>query len=44
MKAYEAVLAIDPDHAQAVDYLRQMYEKRRDWEKLLGLQRREAER
>ena len=44
VKAYEAVLAIDPDHAQAVDYLRQMYEKRRDWEKLLGLQRREAER
>ncbi len=43
VKAYEAVLAIDPDHAQAVDYLRQMYEKRRDWEKLLGLQRREAE-
>ncbi len=44
VKAYEHVLAIDPDHAQAVDYLRQMYEKRRDWEKLLGLQRREAER
>jgi tetratricopeptide (TPR) repeat protein len=44
VKAYEAVLAIDPDNAQAVDYLRQMYEKRRDWEKLLGLQRREAER
>jgi tetratricopeptide (TPR) repeat protein len=44
VKAYEAVLAIDPDHAQSVEYLRQMYEKRRDWEKLLGLQRREAER
>ncbi|MGO9839514.1 MAG: tetratricopeptide repeat protein [Polyangiaceae bacterium] len=44
VKAFEAVLAIDPDNAQAVDYLRQMYEKRRDWEKLLGLQRREAER
>ena len=44
VKAYEQVLAIDPDHPQAVDYLRQMYEKRRDWEKLLGLQRREAER
>ncbi len=44
VKAYEAVLAIDPDHPQSVDYLRQMYEKRRDWEKLLGLQRREAER
>src|SRR5271165_7012342 len=44
VKAYEAVLAIDPDHTQSVDYLRQMYEKRRDWEKLLGLQRRDAER
>jgi len=44
VKAYEHILAIDPDHALAVDYLRQMYEKRRDWEKLLGLQRREAER
>jgi tetratricopeptide (TPR) repeat protein len=44
VKAYEAVLAIDPDNSSAVDYLRQMYEKRRDWEKLLGLQRREAER
>ena len=43
VKAYEAVLAIEPDNALAVDYLRQMYEKRRDWEKLLGLQRREAE-
>ena len=43
VKAYEAVLAIDPDNAQSVEYLRQMYEKRRDWEKLLGLQRREAE-
>ncbi len=44
VKAYEAILAVDPDHAQAIEYLRQMYEKRRDWEKLLGLQRREAER
>ena len=44
VKAYEAVLAIDPDNSQSVEYLRQMYEKRRDWEKLLGLQRREAER
>src|SRR5208337_3028346 len=30
--------------AQSIEYLRQMYEKRRDWEKLLGLERREAER
>ena len=44
VKAYEAVLAIDPENTSAADYLRQMYEKRRDWEKLLGLQRREADR
>lgn len=43
VKAYEAVIALEPDNATAIDYLRQMYEKRRDWEKLLGLQRREAE-
>jgi golgin subfamily B member 1 len=43
VKAYEQVLAIEPDNQTAVDYLRQMYEKRRDWEKLLGLERREAD-
>lgn len=44
VKAYEAVLAIDPENRTAIDYLRGMYEKRRDWEKLLGLERRDAER
>jgi tetratricopeptide (TPR) repeat protein len=44
VKAYEAVIAIDPENRGAIDYLRQMYEKRRDWEKLLGLERKEAER
>jgi len=44
VKAYEAILEIDPENARAADFLRQMYEKRRDWEKLLGLQRRSAER
>jgi golgin subfamily B member 1 len=44
VKAYEQVILIDPDNQVSVDYLRQMYEKRRDWEKLLTLQRREAER
>lgn len=43
VKAFEQVIAIEPDNTTATDYLRQMYEKRRDWEKLLGLQRREAE-
>ncbi|HMJ56028.1 MAG TPA: tetratricopeptide repeat protein [Polyangiaceae bacterium] len=44
VKAYEAILDIDAENAKAIDFLRQMYEKRRDWEKLLGLQRRSAER
>lgn len=44
VKAYEAVIAIDPENRGAIDYLRGMYEKRRDWEKLLGLERKEAER
>jgi len=44
VKAYEAVIAIDPENPTATDYLKQMYEKRRDWEKLLVLQRRDAER
>ncbi|HEU4412622.1 MAG TPA: tetratricopeptide repeat protein [Polyangiaceae bacterium] len=44
VKAYEQVLELDPVHESAFEFLRQAYEKRRDWEKLLGLQRREAER
>ncbi|MGA2449699.1 MAG: tetratricopeptide repeat protein [Polyangiaceae bacterium] len=44
VKAYESILSIDPNHSQAIDFLRQMYEKRRDWERLVALQRREAER
>lgn len=42
VKCYEAILAIDGEHAAAIDFLRQSYEKRRDWEKLIGLLRREA--
>ncbi|WP_197041054.1 tetratricopeptide repeat protein [Chondromyces apiculatus] len=42
VKCYEAILAIDGEHAQALEFLRQSYEKRRDWEKLIGLMRREA--
>ncbi|HSN99926.1 MAG TPA: tetratricopeptide repeat protein, partial [Candidatus Nanopelagicales bacterium] len=43
VKCYEAILAIDGEHRAATDFLRQSYEKRRDWEKLIGLMRREAE-
>lgn len=43
IKAYEAVLELQPDHAQAVEFLKARYEQRRDWEKLLGILRREAQ-
>ncbi|AKT41625.1 tetratricopeptide repeat protein [Chondromyces crocatus] len=42
VKCYESILALDGDHQTAIDFLRQSYEKRRDWEKLIGLMRREA--
>ena len=42
VKCYEAILAIDGENATAIDFLRQSYEKRRDWEKLIGLMKREA--
>jgi tetratricopeptide (TPR) repeat protein len=44
IKAFEAILEIDPDHASAIDFLKSRYEQRRDWEKLLGILRREARR
>ncbi len=43
VKAYEALLDVDPTDARALSYLRDMYEKRRDWEKLLGLSQKEAQ-
>ena len=42
VKAYEAILHLDPENAAAIDFLRHSYEKRRDWEKLIGLMKREA--
>ena len=42
-RAYEKVLEIDPVEPKAVAYLREAYEKRRDWEKLIALMMREAE-
>ncbi len=42
VKANEKIFAIDPSNATAREYLRQMYEKRRDWEKLVRLRQMEA--
>jgi tetratricopeptide (TPR) repeat protein len=42
-RAYEKVLDLDPTEGRAISYLRDAYEKRRDWEKLIALIVREAE-
>ncbi|HEX3854143.1 MAG TPA: tetratricopeptide repeat protein, partial [Polyangiaceae bacterium] len=42
VRAYEKVLEVDPNQPAAITYLREMYEKRRDWEKLIQLSMREA--
>jgi len=44
VKCFEAVLAIDENNQAAMDHLRATYEKRRDWEKLIGLMKREVPR
>ncbi len=44
IKAFEKVLELDPQNHQAVDHLLQVYEKRRDWEKLIKLRENEIDR
>src|SRR5262249_46049037 len=44
IKAFEAALEIDPDNLEAATHLKSVYEKRRDWEKLIALSRREIGR
>ncbi len=41
--AYESVLELDATHPEALDALQEMYEKRRDWKKLVDVKRREVE-
>lgn len=43
VKAYEALLEIDPDDVDAKIYLKEMYEKRRNYDALIALLRREAD-
>ncbi|MEM9188384.1 MAG: tetratricopeptide repeat protein [Myxococcota bacterium] len=43
IKCFEQVRAYDPYNVEALMQLRTMYEKRRDWEKLIGVMRAEAE-
>jgi golgin subfamily B member 1 len=44
IKAFENVLEIDPYNEMAVSHLLSVYEKRRDWEKLIKLREAEVER
>ncbi len=42
IKAFENVIEIDPTNARAIEFLKQGYERRREWDKLLPLLKREA--
>ena len=43
IKCFEQVLELSPQDVEAMTRLREMYEKRRDWESLIGIMEREAE-
>jgi len=43
IKSYETVLELDPFNADAITFLKDMYEKRREWEKLIEVHKREVE-
>lgn len=43
IKYYERVLEIAPHHPEAIEFLKESYEKRREWEKLIELKEREIE-
>lgn len=43
IKAYEKVLALEPANPEAIGQLKGMYEKRRDWEKLVAVATAEVE-
>lgn len=42
IKAFEKVLEADPEHPDAIDFLKEMYEKRRDWKKLIDMMQLQA--
>ena len=44
IKSFETILELDADNQDALSFLKQMYEKRRDWEKLVAVHQREIEK
>lgn len=42
INCFEKVLELEPADVESMTRLREMYEKRRDWEKLIGIMEREA--
>ena len=44
IKAYETILELDPDNSEALAFVKQMYEKRRDWDKLIAVNQREIDK
>lgn len=43
IKSYETVLELDAFNADAITFLKDMYEKRREWDKLIDVHKREIE-
>src|SRR5262249_54814474 len=44
IRAFESVIELDPDNTEAIGHLRNAYEKRREWDKLIALEKRAIER
>ncbi|MFT4704961.1 MAG: tetratricopeptide (TPR) repeat protein, partial [Bradymonadia bacterium] len=44
LSAYEEVLALDPDNTNALAQLEELYERRREWAKLIDIKKRRVER
>src|SRR5260370_23943068 len=43
IKSFEVILELAPENPEALSFLKQMYEKRRDWDKLVAIHQREIE-
>ena len=43
IKAYEKIIGLDPTNPEALSNLKQMYERRRDWDKLISVYQKEID-